>query len=218
LERFINRWLKLCSRIHRLTHAGAGIAAARAVRLHARSLHVVVAAAGSDTQQQRGGQAPATQPKPTRMLSYETTAAAQVASRAAALSAATEAARRRQKQEWMSVTTEAARRRQKQEWMSGCLSRWMSFFKLSGFGAQGSYEALVEAGQGATLEQLQALYPFEWDAFQTQAVVEFLAGKSVVVCAPTSAGKTLVAEAASVAMLARGQKLIYTTPLKVKPC
>ena len=188
------------------------------MRLHARSLHVVVAAAGSDTQQQRGGQAPATQPKPTRMLSYETTAAAQVASRAAALSAATEAARRRQKQEWMSVTTEAARRRQKQEWMSGCLSRWMSFFKLSGFGAQGSYEALVEAGQGATLEQLQALYPFEWDAFQTQAVVEFLAGKSVVVCAPTSAGKTLVAEAASVAMLARGQKLIYTTPLKVKPC
>jgi superfamily II RNA helicase len=134
------------------------------------------------------------------------------------MSVTTEAERRRQKQEWMSVTTEAARRRQKQEWMSGCLSRWMSFFKLSGFGAQGSYEALVEAGQGATLEQLQALYPFEWDAFQTQAVVEFLAGKSVVVCAPTSAGKTLVAEAASVAMLARGQKLIYTTPLKVKPC
>ena len=40
------------------------------------------------------------------------------------------------------------------------------------------------------------------------------AGFSVVVCAPTGAGKTAIAEAAAVAVLARGQRVIYTTPLK----
>ena len=36
----------------------------------------------------------------------------------------------------------------------------------------------------------------------------------MVVCAPTGAGKTAIAEAAAVAVLARGQRVIYTTPLK----
>lgn len=40
------------------------------------------------------------------------------------------------------------------------------------------------------------------------------AGRSVVVSAPTGAGKTAIAEAAAVAVLARGQRVIYTTPLK----
>lgn len=35
-----------------------------------------------------------------------------------------------------------------------------------------------------------------------------------MVCAPTSSGKTLVAEAAAAATLARGKRLFYTTPLK----
>lgn len=39
-------------------------------------------------------------------------------------------------------------------------------------------------------------------------------GSSVVVCAPTGSGKTAIAEAATVAALARGQRVIYTTPLK----
>ena len=42
----------------------------------------------------------------------------------------------------------------------------------------------------------------------------FLKGSSVVVCAPTSSGKTLVAEAAAAATIARGKRLFYTTPLK----
>jgi len=37
----------------------------------------------------------------------------------------------------------------------------------------------------------------------------------VVVAAPTGAGKTAIAEAAAIAVLARGQRVIYTTPLKV---
>lgn len=48
-----------------------------------------------------------------------------------------------------------------------------------------------------------------------QAIEHFVEGKSVVVCAPTGAGKTVIAEAAAAAALARGQRVIYTTPLKV---
>lgn len=36
----------------------------------------------------------------------------------------------------------------------------------------------------------------------------------MVVCAPTSSGKTLVAEAAAAAVLASGGRIFYTTPLK----
>ncbi|GJT62332.1 DExH-box ATP-dependent RNA helicase DExH15 chloroplastic, partial [Tanacetum coccineum] len=46
------------------------------------------------------------------------------------------------------------------------------------------------------------------------AIRAFLRGSSVVVSAPTSAGKTLIAEAAAVATVARGKRLFYTTPLK----
>jgi hypothetical protein len=37
---------------------------------------------------------------------------------------------------------------------------------------------------------------------------------AVVVCAPTGAGKTAIAEAAALHFLARGRRIIYTTPLK----
>lgn len=46
------------------------------------------------------------------------------------------------------------------------------------------------------------------------AIKAFLRGSSVVVSAPTSSGKTLIAEAAAVATIARGKRLFYTTPLK----
>lgn len=46
------------------------------------------------------------------------------------------------------------------------------------------------------------------------AIKAFLNGSSVVVSAPTSSGKTLIAEAAAVATVARGRRLFYTTPLK----
>lgn len=42
-----------------------------------------------------------------------------------------------------------------------------------------------------------------------------LKGRSVVVCAPTGAGKTCIAEASAAAALAKGKRVIYTTPLKV---
>ena len=50
-----------------------------------------------------------------------------------------------------------------------------------------------------------------------QALESLVGGnKSVVVCAPTGAGKTAIAEASAAATLARGQRVIYTTPLKVR--
>ncbi|GKA02217.1 zinc finger CCCH domain-containing protein 19 [Tanacetum coccineum] len=51
-------------------------------------------------------------------------------------------------------------------------------------------------------------------ANQRSAIQAFLRGSSVVVSAPTSAGKTLIAEVAAVATVARGKRLFYTTPLK----
>lgn len=49
---------------------------------------------------------------------------------------------------------------------------------------------------------------------QRLAIEAFLRGSSVVVSAPTSSGKTLIAEAAAVATVAKGRRLFYTTPLK----
>eukprot|EP00897_Mesotaenium_endlicherianum_P009196 jgi/Mesen1/8304/ME000455S07464 len=74
----------------------------------------------------------------------------------------------------------------------------------------------VQAGDGQTVtsRDIAALYDFPIDKFQRLAVEAVLKGSSVVVCAPTSSGKTLIAEAAAAAMMARGRRLIYTTPLK----
>jgi hypothetical protein len=49
---------------------------------------------------------------------------------------------------------------------------------------------------------------------QRLAIQAFLEGRSVVCCAPTGSGKTLIAEAAAAAVLARGKRILYTTPLK----
>ncbi|MFN7762158.1 MAG: DEAD/DEAH box helicase, partial [Pseudanabaena sp.] len=60
----------------------------------------------------------------------------------------------------------------------------------------------------------QELYPFELDPFQLQAIAALQAGKSVVVCAPTGSGKTLIGEYAIHAALADHRRVFYTTPLK----
>ncbi|GLT86371.1 hypothetical protein SLE2022_045140 [Rubroshorea leprosula] len=64
------------------------------------------------------------------------------------------------------------------------------------------------------VDSLSAIYNFRIDKFQRLAIEAFLKGLSVVVSAPTSSGKTLIAEAAAVATVARGRRLFYTTPLK----
>ena len=73
---------------------------------------------------------------------------------------------------------------------------------------------LAEGGRDLSVDRIVRLFPFPLDGFQKRALEKLVEGKSVVVCAPTGAGKTAIAEAASAATLARGQRVIYTTPLK----
>jgi len=55
---------------------------------------------------------------------------------------------------------------------------------------------------------------FALDRFQQEAVDAFDAGESVLVSAPTGAGKTVIAEHAIEQMLRSGQRMFYTSPIK----
>jgi len=57
-------------------------------------------------------------------------------------------------------------------------------------------------------------FSFELDDFQKEAAEHISNGKSVVVCAPTGAGKTVIAEQAIIKALEQGKRVFYTTPLK----
>jgi superfamily II RNA helicase len=58
-------------------------------------------------------------------------------------------------------------------------------------------------------------YPFPLDPFQAQAIGYIDKEESVLVAAHTSAGKTAVAEYAIAKSLNNGQRVIYTSPIKV---
>jgi superfamily II RNA helicase len=60
----------------------------------------------------------------------------------------------------------------------------------------------------------QELFPFELDEFQHKALAALAANKSVVICAPTGSGKTLIGEYAIYRALSHGKRVFYTTPLK----
>jgi superfamily II RNA helicase len=64
------------------------------------------------------------------------------------------------------------------------------------------------------LEAFRGRYPFVLDPFQEEAIHHIAAGSSVIVSAPTGAGKTLIAEYAIFRALAQRQRLAYTTPIK----
>lgn len=57
-------------------------------------------------------------------------------------------------------------------------------------------------------------FPFELDDFQKEACEIINNGESVVVCAPTGAGKTVIAQHAIHKALEQGVRIFYTTPLK----
>lgn len=57
-------------------------------------------------------------------------------------------------------------------------------------------------------------FDFKLDDFQKKAVDYICDNKSIVVCAPTGAGKTCIAEAAIQKSLEENTRLFYTTPLK----
>jgi len=65
------------------------------------------------------------------------------------------------------------------------------------------------------VDQFEATLPFKLDPFQREAIEKLDAGRGgVLVSAPTSSGKTVVAEYAIFRALREGRKVIYTTPLK----
>lgn len=57
-------------------------------------------------------------------------------------------------------------------------------------------------------------FGFKLDEFQEEAIDHIKQGNSVVVCAPTGAGKTVIAQAAIRKALSEGKRAFYTTPLK----
>jgi superfamily II RNA helicase len=64
------------------------------------------------------------------------------------------------------------------------------------------------------IEAFRSRYAFVFDPFQEEAIHHIAAGTSVIVSAPTGAGKTLIAEFAIFRALANGQRIAYTTPIK----
>lgn len=61
---------------------------------------------------------------------------------------------------------------------------------------------------------LEEIFPFQLDKFQLDAIASLNAGRSVVVCAPTGSGKTLIGEYAIYRALHTNRRVFYTTPLK----
>jgi len=76
------------------------------------------------------------------------------------------------------------------------------------------YAAFRRQQSGPELAAFGALYSFGLDAFQRTACAALESGRSVLVAAPTGAGKTVVGEFAVHLALASGGKCFYTTPIK----
>lgn len=68
------------------------------------------------------------------------------------------------------------------------------------------------SGTGVTAGERS--YPFALDRFQIEAIAAIDAGASVIVAAPTGAGKTVAAEHAVRVALHEGRRVFYTAPIK----
>lgn len=66
----------------------------------------------------------------------------------------------------------------------------------------------------ALVDSFRDRYPFPLDPFQEEAIGLIAEGSSVIVSAPTGAGKTLIAEFAVFRAVAHQHRIAYTTPLK----
>ena len=92
---------------------------------------------------------------------------------------------------------------------------WCQNVVIDALGMQEFEELMVQSQtENLNIQHIERMFPFPLDGFQKEAVEKSIDGKSVVVCAPTGAGKTVIAVAAAVPVLAAGQRVIYTTPLK----
>jgi ATP-dependent RNA helicase HelY len=64
------------------------------------------------------------------------------------------------------------------------------------------------------LEEFRASRPWPLDPFQVEAIEKLDAHQGVLVSAPTSSGKTVVADYCNFRAMREGGKVVYTTPLK----
>src|SRR5215211_9075083 len=80
---------------------------------------------------------------------------------------------------------------------------------LTPAGSNPSNEALLDRFLEYTTSKHLTLYPA-----QEEAILELLDGRNVVLNTPTGSGKSLVASAMLFASLARGQRAVYTCPIK----
>jgi superfamily II RNA helicase len=69
-------------------------------------------------------------------------------------------------------------------------------------------------GPSRSIDRFRSRFSFPLDDFQLEACRAIESGQSVIVSAPTGAGKTLVAEFAIQQALEQGKRVAYTTPLK----
>lgn len=77
------------------------------------------------------------------------------------------------------------------------------------------FAASRQRREAPRLETFRTGLAFDLDPFQTSACAALEAGRSVLVAAPTGAGKTIVAEfAVFLAMQQAGAKVFYTAPMK----
>ena len=72
-----------------------------------------------------------------------------------------------------------------------------------------SPEALIDAFLAFTTDLGIELYPA-----QEEAILEVLAGSNVILNTPTGSGKSMVAAAAHFASIAKGERSVYTAPIK----
>ena len=80
---------------------------------------------------------------------------------------------------------------------------------LDRFPLESDPEQLLEGFVAWTSEAGITLYPA-----QEEAILELLAGNHVILATPTGSGKSLVATAAHAAALTRGERSVYTAPIK----
>jgi ATP-dependent RNA helicase HelY len=76
------------------------------------------------------------------------------------------------------------------------------------------YAAARERARTPDLADFEASLPFPLDPFQREGCEAVALGHSVLVAAPTGAGKTVVGEFAVAHAHRRGLKAFYTTPIK----
>lgn len=85
---------------------------------------------------------------------------------------------------------------------------------LSGHGIADSAASAPLADRAQHLSSFESAVSFPLDPFQLEAIHHLLDGRSVLVAAPTSSGKTIVAEFAIHRALREGMGVVYTSPLK----